>query len=125
MDTPAPRPASLSQRALLRYSFKVGAVCSNSASTDLCGGRSAMTVPTANEEYPRFLREFGGGSRTTPTLPKLLVRPSSLNDHRFTRTPDTHAASRAKSGNLPLLGNRVPDSAGAKPRAHRCSHVGP
>ena len=31
----------------LTPSFEVGAVCGNSARTDLCGGRSAMAVPTA------------------------------------------------------------------------------
>ena len=34
-------------RQVCRHSPKVGAVCGNSARTDLCGGRSAMTVPTA------------------------------------------------------------------------------
>jgi hypothetical protein len=27
-------------------------VCGSSARTDLCGGRSAMIVPTATEKYP-------------------------------------------------------------------------
>ena len=34
-------------RQARRHLPKVGAVCGNSASTDLGGGRSAMTVPTA------------------------------------------------------------------------------
>ena len=34
-------------RQVRRHSPKVGAVCGNSARTDLGGGRSAMTVPTA------------------------------------------------------------------------------
>ena len=38
-----------------RHTPKVGAVCANSARTDLCGGRSAMTVPTALcSEHYRF-----------------------------------------------------------------------
>ena len=38
-----------------RHSPKVGAVCGNSARTDLGGGRSAMTVPTAlRSEYFAF-----------------------------------------------------------------------
>src|SRR5580658_1046380 len=32
---------------LPRVTPEVGAVCGSSARTDLCGGRSAMTVPTA------------------------------------------------------------------------------
>jgi hypothetical protein len=36
-----------SQKAVRRHAPKVGAVCGNSARTDLSGGRSAMTVPTA------------------------------------------------------------------------------
>ena len=34
-------------RQVRRHSPKAGAVCGNSARTDLGGGRSAMTVPTA------------------------------------------------------------------------------
>ena len=37
----------LSQRAVCRSTSKVRTVCGSSARTDLCGGRSAMTVPTA------------------------------------------------------------------------------
>jgi hypothetical protein len=44
----APCPASLAERAVCRQTPAVGAVCGNSARTDLCGGRSAMGVPTAN-----------------------------------------------------------------------------
>ena len=34
-------------QAVRRHSPKVGAVCGNSARTDLGGGRSVMTIPTA------------------------------------------------------------------------------
>jgi len=34
-------------RRVRRHSSKVGAVCGNSACTDLCGGWSAMAIPTA------------------------------------------------------------------------------
>ena len=40
------RAAAL-QRAVRRSTSKVRTVCGSSARTDLCGGRSAMTVPTA------------------------------------------------------------------------------
>jgi hypothetical protein len=41
-------------RQVRRHSPKVGAVCGNSARTDLCGGRSAMTVPTAIQNEQMF-----------------------------------------------------------------------
>jgi hypothetical protein len=44
----APCPASLAKCAVRRQTPKVGAECGNSARSDLCGGRSVMTVPTAN-----------------------------------------------------------------------------
>ena len=46
---PPPRvPASLAKCALCRQTPEVGAECPNWARSDLCGGRSAMGVPTAN-----------------------------------------------------------------------------
>src|SRR5215472_3062280 len=40
-------PSSVGKCSLCRQTPKAGAVCLNWACTDLCGGRSAMTVPTA------------------------------------------------------------------------------
>src|SRR5439155_26156561 len=37
-------------KTLCRHTPKVGAVCPNWARTDLCGGRSVMSVPTAIAE---------------------------------------------------------------------------
>src|SRR6202035_5339432 len=45
---PAASPASLAKCPLLRQTPEVGAECPNWARSDLCGGRSAMGVPTAN-----------------------------------------------------------------------------
>ena len=43
---PAARnPSSLAADALCRHTPKVGAACLNCARSDLCGGRSAMSVP--------------------------------------------------------------------------------
>jgi hypothetical protein len=39
--------AAAQQRAVCRSTSKVRTVCGSAARTDLCGGRSAMTVPTA------------------------------------------------------------------------------
>lgn len=41
-------PASLAAGTLRRHTPKVVAVCGSPACTDLCGGRSEMSVPTAN-----------------------------------------------------------------------------
>src|SRR6266699_938607 len=54
--------ASVSQaleriRQVRRHSPEVGAVCGKAARTDLCGGRSAMSVPTAIAE-PVIGRRF-------------------------------------------------------------------
>src|SRR5713226_585163 len=47
-------------RQVRRHSPKVGAVCGNSARTDLGGGRSVMTVPTAlRSEYFAFWTRSG------------------------------------------------------------------
>ncbi len=43
-------PSSLAECALCRQTPEVGAECANWARSDLCGGRSAMGVPTANNE---------------------------------------------------------------------------
>src|SRR5215470_15576273 len=42
---------SLSQCALRRQTSKVGTVCTNSASTGLCGGQRATAVPTATSAH--------------------------------------------------------------------------
>src|SRR4051812_34526704 len=41
-------PSSVAQRTLRRQTPKVGAECPNRARPVLCGGRSEMSVPTAN-----------------------------------------------------------------------------
>jgi transposase len=56
MDSKCEDPASASECALRRHSSKVGAVCSNSARTDLCGGRRETDVPTAAKLK---IRRFG------------------------------------------------------------------
>src|SRR3954452_12217117 len=62
-------PSSLAECALCRQTPKVGAECPNWARSDLCGGRSAMDVPTANIK-PRGLRILpataGAASVTEP-----------------------------------------------------------
>ena len=42
-----PHPSSLASRAVRRQSPEVGAECLNGARSDLCGGHSVMSVPTA------------------------------------------------------------------------------
>src|SRR5277367_46199 len=55
MDSECEDPASASERALRRHSSEVGAVCSNPARTDLCGGRRETGVPTATKDTGRRL----------------------------------------------------------------------
>ena len=50
MDTQSPDTTPLSRGALLRQIPKVGAVCGNSARTDLCGGRRETGVPTVTDK---------------------------------------------------------------------------
>src|SRR3954447_2248179 len=44
-------PASLAKCALRRQTPEVGAECPNGARSDLCGGRSAIGVPTAHKVF--------------------------------------------------------------------------
>jgi hypothetical protein len=45
-----PNPSSLAERTLRRQIPKVGARCVNHARRDLCGGCSAMSIPTAIDQ---------------------------------------------------------------------------
>ena len=58
-------------RQVRRHSPKVGAVCGNSARTDLGGGRSVMTVPTAlpSEYFARCTKD--GHIRSAPAFQRL------------------------------------------------------
>ena|SRR6266849_4187203 len=51
MDSEWEDPASVSQSALRRHTSKVGAVCSNSARTDLCGGRRVNRRPYRDKTH--------------------------------------------------------------------------
>src|SRR5580692_1734805 len=51
LDSEREDPSPASQPALRRQTSAVGAVCSNSASTDLCGGRQVTDVPTATKLF--------------------------------------------------------------------------
>jgi hypothetical protein len=61
-------PSSVAECSLCRHAPKARAVCLNWACTDLCGGRSAMTVPTAI----RF--STGPGARRHGHLRQKVVR---------------------------------------------------
>ena len=43
--------------AICRHSPEVGAVCGKAARTDLCGGRGAISVPTATAGYDALIAE--------------------------------------------------------------------
>jgi len=66
LAAPSLKPSSLAERTLCRQPPEVGAECVNRACSDLCGGRSAMGVPTA---IPNFARKCAQGfSRCRLTL---------------------------------------------------------
>src|SRR5262252_1424203 len=72
-----PNPTSLSQRALCRYPSEVGTVCVNRASTGLCGGQWATTVPTATASHsrrtaPARVRDFRAHGFALSSEPKRL-----------------------------------------------------
>src|SRR6267154_1842794 len=69
-------PSPLAPAALRRHPPEVGAVCGKAARTVLCGGRSAMSVPTATEACPP-LREAAGTSRRSFARPTY-ARPARL-----------------------------------------------
>src|SRR6516162_10000032 len=49
LDSECQDPSPPSQPALRRQASKVGAVCSNAARTELCGGAGTASVPTATK----------------------------------------------------------------------------
>src|SRR6516225_7904907 len=49
--------------AICRHSPEVGAVCGKAARTDLCGGRGAISVPTATVMGTRSERQLSGVHR--------------------------------------------------------------
>ena len=87
----AANPSSVAKRAVRRQTPEVRAVCGNPASTDLCGGRSEMGVPTANsrELRPKIRRSTliyrhgrqcgrrSGRGGSPSQIGSRLVRPSS------------------------------------------------
>src|SRR5882757_4468995 len=61
-------PSSMAKNTLRRHPPKVGAVCGKAARTVLCGGRSAMSVPTAIASLAMTLKPnhaVAAASRTT------------------------------------------------------------
>ena len=80
-------PALERIRQVRRHTPKVGAVCGKAACTVLCGGRSAMSVPTAIVAEPVIGRAFArpvGSAMTIPRESKRRARgpPLLLNPFR-------------------------------------------
>ena len=82
--------ASASERALRRYTSKVGAVCSNPARTVLCGGRRVTVVPTATQVFRRCDgSEKGVGSLfPAPNLEEKDSRPLFPHVHHGLLQPE-------------------------------------
>ena len=53
-------PPPLARTAICRHSPEVGAVCGKAARTDLCGGRGAISVPTATVAAIALGRQLSG-----------------------------------------------------------------
>ena len=69
-------PSSLAEPTLRRQTPEVGAVCGNRARTDLCGGRSVMSVPTAierSETHHCSRREMMGIASLHPSYAVAIV----------------------------------------------------
>ena len=102
--------ASASERALRRYSSKVGAVCSHPARTVLCGGRRVTAVPTATRvrrrtetgEVPR------GQGATTEHVPSFRRTPESSDN---AGRDAAHGRSRWIPAFAGMTGNRTEGSA--------------
>src|SRR6266581_618700 len=79
-------------RQVRRHSPEVGAVCGKAARTDLCGGRSEMSVPTAIASLAMTVSnlsvswESGVGDKTHPSCPDLIR--ASINLVKSSREED-------------------------------------
>src|SRR6202023_785572 len=130
---PTTHPASLATGSLRRHPPEVGAVCGKAARTDLCGGRSAMSVPTANAgrraralrlRLPRRYNCFRNrAEQTRPTKP--------LRQLAFSRRASVADGSRAacRPGRAILKASRADKNTGdlqrenkPKCKVTRCNH---
>src|SRR6266568_986748 len=68
-------------RQVRRHSPEVGAVCGKAARTDLCGGRSAMGVPTAIEAALLAMTRILRTKKRRPTRPPFSFRSISITRH--------------------------------------------
>src|SRR5438876_6118195 len=104
MAAPTANPSSLAQPAFCRHSPEVGAVCGKAARTVLCGGRSAMSVPTATEAE----------SRASDVL-RCLENRRLL--HVALQSPDRDRFRRRAAAGDALCARRIAMSAGDPPAA--------
>ena len=75
----AARPSSLAECALRRQTPEVGAECPNWARSDLCGGRSAMNVPTANNRNTALFNPPRGAFPPPSSSPFFGTQPNKKN----------------------------------------------
>jgi len=72
----SPQHAPIPRSTLCRHSPKVGAQCGNSARWDLCGGRGAISVPTAIAVQDRLAAQLRTQAEASAgQLPKPLQQP--------------------------------------------------
>src|SRR6266853_3602303 len=67
-DTGAGAHTSNRKTAICRHSPEVGAVCGKAARTDLCGGRGAISGPTATVSSIHRARQLAGDKRPSTVM---------------------------------------------------------
>jgi hypothetical protein len=83
MATQTQGPAPLSKHAVLRQAPKVGAVCGNSARTDLRGGTPARAFPTATSGMAVSIIAKGTPPPPLPPPPPPQPIPTSIGNFKF------------------------------------------
>jgi hypothetical protein len=104
-------PSSVSRQAFRRHAPEVGAVCGNPARTDLGGGRSVMTVPTAlRSELYRFWTRSGHRSGRNPAAQQdrgVLFLSFQAREVLGSETARVHHAARRRGVRADLAVHRA------------------
>ena len=124
LSPPTADPSSLAECALRRQTPEVGAQCPNWARSDLCGGRSATNVPTANAALLAALCASDGrlACRRRPLRPTANIIGSRRKKDigcvkRFTLSdPSSRYCAVVRLGGIPQCQSPF----GQKPRQSPC-----
>src|ERR1700730_13199121 len=83
LDPQTVYPPSMAGNTLRRYAPKVGAECGKAARTVLCGGRSAMSVPTAIASLAAVIARERAGEEYRPHPEELAKQASRRMDATY------------------------------------------